>query len=143
MLSFGMNVLTGILLAPLIVLMVLGIRAGGKRRVAAIVIPSVILSVIFFVLFFSVFLRYTGHNRYIGTFSGAEYDYITIDGVTYEIEMNSQYTFADKGEFLGKVRYDGDPTYRASEPMSVWSIRGTDDHIYGKAADGSVYKKAG
>ena len=141
MISIGMTGITMILLAPLVVLMVLGIRAGGKRRIAAIVIPCVIVTVIFLAGFFSFLMKYNSHNRVIGTFSGAEYDYITIDGETYEIEMNSKYSYADVDELLGKVEFDGNTPYRDPEPMYVWSIKGSDDHIYGRAADGSVYKK--
>ena len=136
-----MTGITMILLAPLVVLMVLGIRAGGKRRIAAIVIPCVVFTAVFLAAFIPVLIKYMSSQDVIGTFSGAEYDYITIDGVTYEIEMNSEYTFADKGEFLGRVVFDGNTPYRDPEPMYVWSILGSDDHIYGRAADGSVYKK--
>lgn len=139
MFSIGMTVIIGILFAPLIVLMVLGIKAGGKKRIIAITVPCAIL----LALALTGAKIYYDYNHVIGTFSGAEYDNITIDSVTYEIETNSKYSSHDTDKLLGRVDFAGNTQYRDPEPMYVWSIKGSDDHIYAIAGDGAIYKKAG
>ena len=74
----------------------------------------------------------------IGTISGAEYDYITIDGVTYELDHNHDFSNADKGKYLGVIR-SGDNTFR------IYSVKGDEENQYIYRLwdwEGAFYKKA-
>lgn len=61
--------------------------------------------------------------KVIGTISGSEYDYITIDDVTYEVDYNTGLSNADKGKFLGIIR-SGDNTFR------IYSVEGDNENQY-------------
>ena len=64
----------------------------------------------------------------IGTVSGAENEFIVIDGITYIIDDLAEngenaYSSADRGEYLGIVK-NGDIT------MRVYSVKGDDSGNY-------------
>lgn len=74
----------------------------------------------------------------IGTISGPEYEYITIDGVTYEADSNNDFSNADKGKYLGVIR-SGDNTFR------IYSVKGDKENLYIYRLwdyEGAFYKKA-
>ena len=73
----------------------------------------------------------------IGTISGAENEYITIDGVKYVFDIDSGFSYADKGKYLGKVS-------NSKITMKVYSVEGdTDgDYIYARWDwEGYFYKR--
>ena len=75
--------------------------------------------------------------KVIGTISGPEYDYITIDDVTYEVDYNTGLSNADKGKFLGIIR-SGDHTFR------IYSVKGDNENQYIYRLwdyEGAFYKK--
>ncbi len=124
-------------LAPGIVLMILGIKAGGKKRALALIIPFAII----FTLTAGAAKIYYDFNHTIGTFSGSEYDIITIDGVSYKADYSNTFSGTDKKNLLGKTVYSG-TTENTIDPMYVWSIKGTEEYIYAVSDfDGTVYKR--
>ena len=73
----------------------------------------------------------------IGTISGAENEYITIDGVEYVFDSNSGFSYADKGKYLGRVS-------NSKITMKVYSVEGdtNGDYIYTRWDwEGYFYKK--
>ena len=62
-------------------------------------------------------------NKFIGTISGPEFEYIIINNKTYQINYENEFTCADKGRFLGYVR-NGDIIFR------VYSVKGDDENKY-------------
>lgn len=100
MFSISITFVAAALLVPGIVLMILGIIAGGKKRVAAITVALVIhLSVLFV-----AGKIYYDYNHIIGTFSGIEYDMITIDGETYKADYDYIYAIWDyDGQIFKKI----------------------------------------
>ena len=74
----------------------------------------------------------------IGTISGAEYDYITMDDITYEIDHNHDFSSADKEKYLGVIR-SGDNTFR------IYSVKGDEENQYIYRLwdwEGAFYRKA-
>lgn len=124
-------------LTPGIVLMILGIKAGGKKRILALIIPFAII----FTLTAGAAKIYYDFNHTIGTFSGSEYDIITIDGVSYKADYSNTFSGTDKKKLLGKTVYSG-TTENTIDPMCVWSIKGTEEYIYAVSDfDGTIYKR--
>lgn len=73
----------------------------------------------------------------IGTIYGAENEYITIDGVEYVRDIDSGFSYADKGKYLGKVS-------NSKITMKVYSVEGdtNGDYIYTRWDwEGYFYKK--
>ncbi len=91
-----------------------------KRIRKPIVLGAAICIIV--LLLFSIY-RQTIGAKIIGTVSGAEYEYITIDNKTYEIDFENNYSNADKGNFLGVIR-NGDVTFR------IYSVKGDKDDNY-------------
>jgi hypothetical protein len=88
------------------------------------------------VLLLFVVYRQTIGAKVIGTASGPEYEYITIDNKTYVMNFANNYSSADKGNFLGIVRGD-DVTFR------IYSVEGDegDNYIYRLSGfDGAFYR---
>lgn len=124
-------------IAPGIFLLIVGIRKGDKQR-AAVIIAVLIVTLITLGGGIKIFYDY---NHTIGTFSGSEYDIITIDGVTYKTDSSNTYSGSDKKKLLGKVIFSGQST-NDTDPMYVWSIDGTDEYIYAVwVYDGQIFKK--
>lgn len=124
-------------LAPGIVLIILGIKAGGKKRVLALIIPFAII----FTLTAGAAKIYYDFNHTIGTFSGSEFDTITIKGVSYKADYSNTFSGTDKKKLLGKTVYSG-TTDNTVDPMYVWSIKGTEEYIYAVSDfDGTIYKR--
>ena len=76
-------------------------------------------------------------TKEIGTISGAENEYITIDGVKYVFDIDSGFSYTDKGKYLGKVS-------NSKITMKVYSVEGdTDgDYIYTRWDwEGYFYRK--
>lgn len=76
-------------------------------------------------------------SKEIGTISGAEYDYITIDGVIYEIDHKHDFSSADRGKYLGVIR-SGDNIFR------IYSVKGDEENQYIYRLwdwEGAFYKK--
>ncbi|MBR3341072.1 MAG: hypothetical protein IKG30_05590 [Clostridiales bacterium] len=118
--------------------MVKGIKAGGNKRRIAIIIPCAII----FTFIASIALLNYELNKTIGTFSGSEYEIITIGEDTYKANYDNVYHSSDKGRLLGRVLFDSKPDDKNIEPMYVWEIKGTDNYIYASwAYDGTIYKK--
>ena len=138
MFSILITFVAAALLVPGIVLMILGIIAGGKKRVAAITVAFLVhLSVLFV-----TGKIYYDYNHIIGTFSGIEYDMITIDGETYKADYDHTYSSSDTNKLLGKVVFSGHSPDTAVDPMYVYSIDGTDDYIYAIwDYNGQIFKK--
>ena len=111
-LMFLMHLAAGIIV-PAIIFFVKGIKAGGRRRQAAI------------------YVAVNGH----------ESDEIVIDGVTYAENYDNDYSASDKGHYLGSVVYIDQNDYKTDSKF-VWEIKGTDEYIYVLFAyDGTIYKK--
>lgn len=75
--------------------------------------------------------------KVIGTISGPEYDYITIDDGTYEVDYNTGLFNTDKGKFLGIIR-SGDHIFR------IYSVKGDNENQYIYRLwdyEGAFYKK--
>ena len=73
----------------------------------------------------------------IGTISGPEYEYITIDGMAYEADYDNDFSNADKGKYLGVIR-SGDNTFR------IYSVKGDKEEQYIYRLwdyEGAFYKK--
>jgi len=64
-------------------------------------------------------------DKFIGTISGAENEYITIGDVKYEKDTGSNFTSKDRGKYLGQVS-------NSSITMRVYSVSGdlSGDYIY-------------
>jgi hypothetical protein len=138
MFSFTLSALLPSLIVPGIILMVKGIKAGGNKRRIAIIIPCAII----FTFIASIALLNYELNKTIGTFSGSEYEIITIGEDTYKANYDNVYHSSDKGRLLGRVLFDSKPDDKNIEPMYVWEIKGTDNYIYASwAYDGTIYKK--
>jgi hypothetical protein len=86
--------------------------------------PMILGSAVFIIvlLLFGVY-RQTIGAKVIGTASGPEYEYITIDNKTYVMNFANDYSSADKGNFLGVVR-GNDVTFR------IYSVDGDEGHNY-------------
>lgn len=63
------------------------------------------------------------HGPKIGTVKGAEMEQIVIDGVTYVQNPFLDFSYADKGRYLGRA-VSGDITFR------VYAVRGDPEHRY-------------
>lgn len=63
------------------------------------------------------------HGRPIGTIRGAEMEQIIIDGVTYVQNPFLDFTYADKGRFLGRAVNDN-TTFR------LYAVKGDPDGQY-------------
>lgn len=94
-----------------------------KRIRKPIVLGATICIIV--LLFFAIY-RQTIGAKIIGTVSGAEYEYITIDNKTYVIDFQNNYSNADKGNFLGVIRSGdvNDVTFR------IYSVEGDKDNNY-------------
>ena len=124
-------------LAVLTVFLCLNIRNAGSRMVRIIFIVLICLFVIAGV--FGSINSYRS-NKTIGTYSGSEYEHITIDGVLYVADYDNPYDSSDRDKMLGKVVGANDENH--SDPMYVWSVDGTDEYIYALwVADGTFFKK--
>ena len=138
MFSITFSALVPALIVPGIILMVKGIKAGGNKRRIAIIIPCAII----FTLIASIALLNYEMNHTIGTFSGSDYEIITIGDDTYRANYDNVYHSSDKGKLLGRVLFDSKADDKDIEPMYVWEIKGTDEYIYAAwAYDGTIYKK--
>ena len=64
-------------------------------------------------------------SKTIGTVSGAENEYITIDSVKYVLDTANNFSSADKDKYLGKVS-------NSALTMKVYSVKGDteDKYIY-------------
>ena len=135
--SIVLTLLVTAILVPGIILIVKGIRAGGNKRRIAIIIPCAII----FTFITAISILIFDLNHTIGTFTGSEYDIIMIDGVQYKSDYDNVYSSSDKEKYLGKVIYSGSSKNK-TDPMYVWSIKGTDEYIYALwLYDGTVFKK--
>lgn len=125
------------IIVPAIIFFVKGIKAGGKRRQAAIYVAVTIACIIIgAIIKFSYDI-----NHVIGTYTNHETDEIVIDGVTYKEDYANDYSASDKGHYLGSVVYIDQNDYK-TDPKFVWDIKGTDEYIYVLFAyDGTIYKK--
>lgn len=138
MFSIVFSFLAAAILVPGIIFMVKGIRAGGRMRLIALIVPSAIIITIAAAI---ALLNYR-LNHTIGTFSGSEYDIITIGEDTYKANYDNVYHASDKGKLLGKVVFSRGDNEMNADPMYVWEIKGTDEYIYATwAYDGTIYKK--
>ncbi len=63
------------------------------------------------------------HGRKIGTVKGAEMEQIVIDGVTYVQNPFLDFSYADKGRYLGRA-VSGDITFR------VYAVKGDTEGNY-------------
>jgi len=134
------TILLFIFIIPAIILFVLAVRSGGKKRIIAITIVGTITATVLFI----AGKLYYDYNHVIGTFSGGEYDIITIDGVQYKSDYDNDYSSSDTGKILGKVVFSGNKYSQDIDPMYIWSIKGTDEYIYALwVYDGTIFKKAG
>ena len=138
MFSIVFSFITPAILIPGIFLMVKGIKAGGKKRLLALIIPCVITLIL--IAGIARLILYLNHT--VGTFSGSEYDIITIGTDTYKANYDNVYHASDKGKLLGRVIFDSKQDMNNIEPMYVWEIKDTDEYIYATwAYDGTIYKK--
>lgn len=91
-----------------------------KRIVILSSIVVVVLSAALALRFFNL----ASQKPIIGTISGAEYEFIEIDGVRYAADLYNEhaansFSSADRGEYLGSVT-NGEIT------MRVFSVKGDD-----------------
>ena len=63
------------------------------------------------------------HGRRIGTIRGLEMEQIVIDGVTYVQNSFLDFTYADKGRYLGRA-VNGNTTFR------VYAVKGDTEGQY-------------
>jgi hypothetical protein len=113
-----------------------GPEQGGAdiKRMHKSMILGVAVCIVALLLFFVY--RQTIGAKVIGTASGPEYEYITIENKTYVINFANNYSNANKGDFLGIVRGD-DVTFR------IYSVEGDEggDYIYRLSGfDGAFYR---
>jgi hypothetical protein len=133
---FLMHLAAGIIV-PAIIFFVKGIKAGGNRRLIAIIIA---VSIACIILASGIKFVYD-INHVIGTYNGHESDEIVIDGVTYAENYDNDYSASDKGHYLGSVVYI-DQDNQQKDPKFVWDVKGTDEYIYVLFAyDGTIYKR--
>ena len=116
----------------------MGVNKMSKKRIVkisliAILVVLILLSIPFFKTIFQVPI--------IGSITGAEYEFIEIDGVRYVKDSSGaragDFSGADRGEYLGAVT-DGNIT------MRVFSVKGDDSRRYIYALwdwDGAFYSK--
>ena len=131
-LLFLMHLAAGIIV-PAIIFFVKGIKAGGKRRQAAIYVAvSIACIIIGAVIKFSYDI-----NHVIGTYNGQ-----ILQDMTFLMEnYDNDYSASDKGHYLGSVVYIDQNDYK-TDPKFVWEIKGTDEYIYVLFAyDGTIYKR--
>jgi len=62
-------------------------------------------------------------SKTIGSVSGAENEYITIDSAKYVLDTANSFSSADKGKFLGKVS-------NSALTMKVYSVKGDTEGKY-------------
>ena len=89
-----------------------------KNKYILIIVIIVVIAIVS-----AAIISLIGSFRVIGTVSGAEFDYIVIDDVTYRINYNTGFSIADKGTFLGLVT-NGDVIFR------VYSVKGDTEGKY-------------
>ena len=71
----------------------------------------------------------------IGTVSGAEWEYLTVDGTEYELDHAAPVNGTDKGSFLG-IATSGDLRFR------IYSIKEYDEYLYCQWEwEGHIYKR--
>ena len=100
--------------------------------------------IIFVILVLGSIIGYViATNQVIGTYYGSEYEFIEIDGVTYEIDSLNPYSSSDRGRKIGKVVWENEDKENHRESMYIWTVKGTDDYIYRVwgFSDGAFYKK--
>lgn len=96
------------------------VKANKKVKKVVLLLCGVLLLISIFSIGKATF-----GAKEIGTISGAENEYITIDGVEYVFDIDSGYSYADKGKYLGKVS-------NSKITMKVYSVEGdtNGDYIY-------------
>lgn len=96
----------------------------SKKRIVKI---SLITILVVLILLFIPFFKIIFQVSIIGNITGAEYDFIEIDGVRYVKDSAGaradEFSGADRGEYLGAVT-DGNVT------MRVFSVNGDDSRRY-------------
>ena len=71
----------------------------------------------------------------IGTIRGAEWEYLTVKGVEYELDHAAPVNGTEKGAFLG-IATSGDLKFR------IYSIKESDDYLYCQWEwEGRIYKR--
>ena len=72
----------------------------------------------------------------VGTVSGAEYEFLTMDGEEYELCTDAPFHASDRGKKIGEIK-SGDRTFH------VYSVKGTDQYLYCRwEHEGRMYKLA-
>lgn len=67
--------------------------------------------------------KQTSDAPVIGTIRGAEWEYLTVKGVEYELDHAAPVNGTEKGAFLG-IATSGDLKFR------IYSIKESDDYLY-------------
>ena len=94
----------------------------------------IIVSLLCTMLLIAIFLYW--QSRVIGTISGADLEYITIQDKTYMLDDDNDFSIADKGSFLGVVS-------NGRDKFRVYSVKGNDQYIYRLwSYDGEFYRLA-
>ena len=92
----------------------------------------IIVSLLCTMLLIAIFLYW--QSRVIGTISGADLEYITIQDKTYMLDDDNDLSIADKGSFLGVVS-------NGRDKFRVYSVKGNDQYIYRLwSYDGAFYR---
>ena len=83
----------------------------------------------------AVIYRQTVGAPVIGTVSGAEWEYLTVEGTDYEIDYSAPVNGADKGSFIG-IATNGTSRFR------IYSIKESDEYLYCLWEwEGRIYKR--
>ena len=94
----------------------------------------IIVSLLCTMLLIAIFLYW--QSRVIGTISGADLEYITIQDKTYMLDDANDFSVADKGSFLGVVS-------NGRDKFRVYSVKENDQYIYRLwSYDGEFYRLA-
>ena len=94
--------------------------------------------VVFLLILCAAALLFWRSNRIVGTVSGAEHEYITVNGITYERDISTEYGYNGRGLCLGRVT-NGDVH------MKVYAVRGDTarQYLYVRGEwEGAVYQRA-
>ena len=119
------------------VILLKNIGSSGKKSARAVLIALICVLAAGFV--FSFVNLFTA-MKVIGTYSGVEYDRITINGVTYQADYQNDYSSRDAGRLLGRATCIDDSG--PSDPMYIYNVHGTDEYIYALwVYDGTFFKK--
>ena len=116
-----------ILCSALVLLFIKTMKENGAPAIRVLFTSLICIAVVVGILGSK---RMIEASRVVGVYSGAEYEFIEINGVKYEADYNAPYNSPDKDKLLGKAIFTNDKQGITYDPMYIWTVKDTDDYIY-------------